>query len=188
MKKIIIAFVSVALAAGLQAASVTWGAPVAGPQYEDMAAGQQVFLLYSSAQADLAETIVTGNSADWSKWTVDNGASVVASYKLTADDVNPEVASFQSSFTRSDANGGVNGFYQIVLFNEDNDQFAVYDAGQLTGISDTSSAGSIVSDWSAETWLGANGYTGTVSAVPEPTSGLLMLVGLAGLALRRRRA
>ena len=26
------------------------------------------------------------------------------------------------------------------------------------------------------------------SAIPEPTSGLLMLVGLAGLALRRRRA
>ena len=30
--------------------------------------------------------------------------------------------------------------------------------------------------------------TGTWAAVPEPTSGLLMLVGLAGLALRRRRA
>jgi hypothetical protein len=29
---------------------------------------------------------------------------------------------------------------------------------------------------------------GTWAAVPEPTSGLLMLVGLAGLALRRRRA
>ena len=29
---------------------------------------------------------------------------------------------------------------------------------------------------------------GTFTAVPEPTSGLLMLVGLAGLALRRRRA
>ena len=28
----------------------------------------------------------------------------------------------------------------------------------------------------------------TTAAVPEPTSGLLMLVGLAGLALRRRRA
>ena len=37
------------------------------------------------------------------------------------------------------------------------------------------------------------GYTGAgwysqASAVPEPTSGLLMLLGMAGLALRRRRA
>ena len=30
--------------------------------------------------------------------------------------------------------------------------------------------------------------TGSWSAVPEPTSGLLMLLGMAGLALRRRRA
>ena len=30
--------------------------------------------------------------------------------------------------------------------------------------------------------------TGTIGAVPEPTSGLLMLIGIAGLALRRRRA
>ena len=34
----------------------------------------------------------------------------------------------------------------------------------------------------------AAGAWGSVSDVPEPTSGLLMLVGLAGLALRRRRA
>ena len=34
----------------------------------------------------------------------------------------------------------------------------------------------------------AAGAWGSVSPVPEPTSGLLMLVGLAGLALRRRRA
>lgn len=38
--------------------------------------------------------------------------------------------------------------------------------------------------------LNASSYanSGTIASVPEPTSGLLMLVGLAGLALRRRRA
>ena len=41
-------------------------------------------------------------------------------------------------------------------------------------------------------YLGENAASGTATggwqAVPEPTSGLLMLVGLAGLALRRKRA
>ena len=36
--------------------------------------------------------------------------------------------------------------------------------------------------------VGFTGGSWTTTAVPEPTSGLLMLVGLAGLALRRRRA
>ena len=34
----------------------------------------------------------------------------------------------------------------------------------------------------------ANSGTIAAAAIPEPTSGLLMLVGLAGLSLRRRRA
>ena len=38
------------------------------------------------------------------------------------------------------------------------------------------------------TAVSGSGVSYTAFAVPEPTSGLLMLVGLAGLALRRRRA
>ena len=36
--------------------------------------------------------------------------------------------------------------------------------------------------------IGYGTQSGVTQSVPEPTSGLLMLVGLAGLALRRRRA
>lgn len=51
--------------------------------------------------------------------------------------------------------------------------------------------GSVTTATSGFTTIADNASTWTVSgvaAVPEPTSGLLMLVGLAGLALRRRRA
>ena len=46
-------------------------------------------------------------------------------------------------------------------------------------------------DGSFNNWIGENGFNSvsfTAAAIPEPTSGLLMLVGLAGLAFRRRRA
>lgn len=45
--------------------------------------------------------------------------------------------------------------------------------------------GSMTGTTSANTFLNSSWQA---VAVPEPTSGLLMLVGLAGLALRRRRA
>ena len=46
--------------------------------------------------------------------------------------------------------------------------------------------------WSGATFTFAEGTSTTktyfTTSVPEPTSGLLMLLGMAGLALRRRRA
>ena len=57
----------------------------------------------------------------------------------------------------------------------------VTDTLTVSGLSDDS--------WYAEFYAAKNGdWTVNVASVPEPTSGLLLLLGVAGMALRRRRA
>ena len=46
----------------------------------------------------------------------------------------------------------------------------------------------MTTSWFPDSDAGHNGYQTAVQAVPEPTSGLLLLLGVACLALRRRRA
>ena len=67
----------------------------------------------------------------------------------------------------------------------DSSKYYLTDAKDLTTLSGTSSASLKFGNQSTPSQ--AAGAWGSVN-VPEPTSGLLMLVGLAGLALRRRRA
>ena len=194
MKKMMITACAIAFAAVAQAASISWAAAVANPGSDgpEPAENQYVYLLFGTTDANLATTItlsaLTDVGTDVIGATANNGYSVVAAYKLNPADA--ENGSFLSTFTRADTDGGVNGFYQIILADASNSKFAVekFDAA-VSGVTDNTGAGSISfnAEWNTEAYLGANGFTGTF-AVPEPTSGLLMLVGLAGLALRRRRA
>ena len=191
MKKLMILLGTIAMAVGVQAASINWGAAVAiGTEYTP-ATDQYCYLLYSSsAYSSLASALeVKGCGADAIGGTANNGGEIVAFHKISAEE--GENGAFLDTFIRADADGGVNGYYQIIVSSADNKEFAVVNAeSAVTGISDTTSAGNAKfnADWSGDGYLGSSGYTGTITAVPEPTSGLLMLVGLAGLALRRRRA
>jgi hypothetical protein len=71
-------------------------------------------------------------------------------------------------------------YYYIALFNE-YDQLVAYshtfEASSVTGSTFTSGA------WKVD----VSAFSGSGYAVPEPTSGLLMLLGMAGLALRRKK-
>ena len=74
---------------------------------------------------------------------------------------------------------------KIVILDTVNNKYVATDA-TIASRSETAGAGT--EGVKSFTQAAFAGQSWTAVAVPEPTSGLLMLVGLAGLALRRRRA
>ena len=77
----------------------------------------------------------------------------------------------------------VTGYF--VVFNSDATDTATYAYVSATDVATTGGAGQAA----AFDIMGSSSATaGNWTAVPEPTSGLLMLLGMAGLALKRKRA
>ena len=189
MKKLIIAACAVAFAAGVQAASITWG--TSGAFYDTdgdaggwntVAAGTTAYFVFANsyAQADLV--------ADFAAGTVNNAKlTAINSGTVGADGTVAKVTGSSTTLTGSQA-------AYVVLF-EGTDHMFISDSltkgiNELMGSTYTFDE-SLTGDIWADNGLATAGYSapGWYSAsVPEPTSGLLMLLGMAGLALRRRRA
>ena len=181
MKKIVMAVASVALATTVQAASVSWGGAIAhGDADTEMSAGSTAWLVWSSTAFDGVAT-----KLDTTAGTTDNGGTVVGTYSISASDI--EAYAFQSKF--NNVGSDVNGYYAILVADGSDLTWASYmDMGSITGTTATSPDSTLFfnMDWDTDDYLSQGGYNTAV--VPEPTSGLLMLLGMAGLALRRRRA
>ena len=182
MKKLMIALAAVAVAAVAQAASVNWGGAIAhGDADTEMSAGSTAWLLWSGeAFSGVASTL------DITAGTADNGGSIVATYDMTGSDV----ANYVFKATYNNIGSDVNGYYAILVADGSDLTKASYmDMGQITGTTATSPQQSLLFnvDWDDDSaYLSQGGYNTAV--VPEPTSGLLFLLGMAGLALKRKRA
>lgn len=172
MKKMLMFIAAIACAVGLQAATVQWGGAIQNADGSDtLPAGTKAYLLWS-------------DSAISQPAKFDGTTGVVSTYTLTADDSMNWV--FSADYTKA---GDVNGFYAVLV--QSGDYYSFYNAGQVTGTTAASAPTDLKlnADWQGTATLTSGGFVVAHQSggVPEPTSGLLLLIGGAMLALRRKQ-
>jgi len=183
MKKLMFMIAAVAMAACAQAATVSWtctnvkdgtGSAISGVAYFVNAATLSQGDLAALSGADAFNTALSGmyswTPATAGKYTEADG---VANATLGLSDATASQAYLVIFDTATITDASKYYVTEVKSFNT----FSGTETQQVKwGSQSTPSQ-------AAGAWTSVSG-----SAVPEPTSGLLMLVGLAGLALRRRRA
>ena len=172
MKKIIIALAAIALAGATQAATFSWKLST-GSTYASMkvyaiagTTSDAVLAAFSSTTADNWTSAVSGITP------VTSGSGSRGAAAGTIDGV---------------ADGGKLVFAIIDSSIADGNKYYVTTAYTIPDGATYTPPASGTATTFAVNLAGSGTFTAT-SPVPEPTSGILMLLGMAGLALRRRRA
>lgn len=175
MKKIMLAIAAVATASVVNAAACSWsGAAVALQTTGDAATSYAIYLLDASvtSASDMTALLSAGDTSKIAAATVANTSGIAAGTTMA-----------RWSTTFGDYTAGESYTYYTVIFN---DALASADHYMITGektatVPDSGDLSMAFGTQASNTW-------NEMAAVPEPTSGLLLLLGVAGLALRRKRA
>ena len=175
MKKIIIAAAVALMGIAVNAATVNWSVnAVQNSPDNTVGAGWIVQIFDSSVTYDYIKAV----SGDISAWV--SGTTVAAG------------TTFRAAGSTTMDNGTSKSIYMVIydatsIASADN--YIVSDVMTITanaaGSAVSSGFGSMVATTSQNKFLNSSW---TATAVPEPTSGLLLLLGMAGLALRRKQA
>lgn len=177
MKKIMIVFAAVTMAVAAQASTFSWGLQ-SGSFDADTFGGATAYLFLT----DGALPSTTGWDTKATKFTV---ADVTASgaTQFRTGTITGEGTFFSSAEDLTSINGKTGSFkFYMAVITDDGMNVALSTGTKTARIVTSTTAAS-------PSWMGSNFKTYTVSSeTPEPTSGMLLLLGVAGLALRRKRA
>ena len=190
MKKLMVALAGVAMAIGAQAAAANWQASAAniydgkGDSAAKWAGTAYIFDASVVTQSELFDVFAAGTA-------IGSGTTgFVASDTVSSGTLSSSTCKFSYG-----EQGGGSYSYFFALVDGDNIYLSKTVAATANG---TATAKGISFGSQAPTSgatsrsLPTDGFVAVgqwaTASVPEPTSGLLMLLGMAGLALRRRRA
>ena len=178
MKKLLFMLAAAIAVVSAQAASVKWtctgvkidGTAVSGIAYfVDAATLSQATLATYTKASDFTSAL--SGMYSWTPGTAGNYGKTATNSELGLTDATTDNSAYLLVFDTAEITDS-SKYYTTVVKSFDT----------LAGTETASVA------WAGQSSrISSVGWT-SVSDVPEPTSGLLMLVGLAGLALRRKRA
>ncbi len=172
MKKLILLLTIATMSVASQAATVSWvsGVGIKGPSGSYMAAGDIKMYVFEFANADAY------------------AAADIATLDVSTAKLSGATTKSTTGITLSDTTtyGAGDTVYSAVIFKATDGGVDYYMGTKLTAVvDDLGSAVSFASlKNSSGSWTQSGGSSG---GVPEPTSGLLLLVGGAMLALRRKQ-
>ena len=177
MKKLVTLCMCVAMTAALHAATANWSVTkVYEPGTQTAASGYIGYLFEVSSSITIENVTAAINDGTF--------ATTYASSALANAATTAQGSIIKTGLGSYDASSGTVSWFTVLFdagsFDEANNYIVTCAASQTF----TSATGAKAASF---TNIGTT-YTWNAMAVPEPTSGLLMLVGLAGLALRRKRA
>ena len=185
MKKLMIILAAIAMAASVNAANVMWSAANVFEMGSSTtkATGYTAFFLSTVDMFNGETQLVKGYSLEAATASLAAGdISFLETYATSSKALSN--GSGAATATTQASNGQSWTGYLVILDG-------TLESAEYAYITSTATKATGATGGQATLMFASNPGTQTAGnwyAVPEPTSGLLMLVGLAGLALRRRRA